>query len=117
MKDYKAIKADLKKGVGQLKAANPSVMEAFGALVKANNTDAALSLKHKELIALGIAIAARCDGCIASHVQACVHAGATREEMAEAIGVAIMMGGGPSMVYGTEALTAFDQFVGEPVPA
>lgn len=113
MTDYVALKGEIKKGVGALQKALPEVMQAFGGLNRANSSDGALSYKHKELIALGIAIAARCDHCIASHVQACIKAGASREEIAETIGVTIMMGGGPSMMYGIEALNAYDQFTAE----
>ncbi|NBD94914.1 MAG: carboxymuconolactone decarboxylase family protein [Gammaproteobacteria bacterium] len=85
-------------------------MAAFGQLHKTNASDGALSAKTKELIALGIAITVRCDGCIAFHVHDAIQAGASRAEIVEAIGVAILMGGGPSMVYGTEALSALEQF-------
>ena len=62
------------------------------------------------LIALGIAIAVRCDGCIAFHVHDAIRAGASNEEMAETIGVAILMGGGPAVMYGCDALEAMKQF-------
>ena len=65
--------------------------------------------KTKELIALAIGIAARCDGCLAFHAKAAAKYGATREEILETIAVAVYMGGGPSMIYGAEALEAFDQ--------
>ena len=68
-----------------------------------------LDVKVKELIATGIAIAARCDGCIASHVGAALKAGASRQELVEAIGVALLMGGGPSSIYGAQALSAVDE--------
>ncbi|MCL4127376.1 UNVERIFIED_CONTAM: hypothetical protein GTU68_022583 [Idotea baltica] len=72
--------------------------------------DGALTTKVKELIAFAIAITVRCDGCLAHHAQAVLKAGATRQEVAEMIGVAILMGGGPSSVYGAEALRAYDEF-------
>jgi AhpD family alkylhydroperoxidase len=61
-------------------------------------------------MAVAIGIAARCDGCIALHVKAALKAGATRGQVHETIGVAILMGGGPASVYATEALVALDQF-------
>jgi len=73
--------------------------------------DGALDNKTKELIALAIGVTVRCDGCVAHHAMACLDKGATREEIVEAIAVAIHMGGGPSMVYGAEALEAYDQHV------
>jgi len=94
----------------QLGAKIPTTMEGFGALHKASITGGALPSKTKELIALGIAITVRCDGCIAFHVHDALESGATTEEITEVIGVAILMGGGPSVVYGCEALEALNQF-------
>lgn len=72
--------------------------------------DSAISLKNKELITLGIAIAVRCEGCIESHIKKLVGLGATKEEIGEVVAVAVAMGGGPSTVYGGKALEAFVQF-------
>ena len=72
----------------------------------------AISVKHKELIALAIAIAKRCDDCIAYHVHDALHAGATREEILEAAGVAVLMGGGPAMMYSCRVYEALEQFEG-----
>jgi AhpD family alkylhydroperoxidase len=65
---------------------------------------------YQELIALRIAITVRCDGCISFHVHDAMAAGASAEEIAETVSVAILMGGGPSVVYGIEALQALSQF-------
>jgi len=111
IKDYKNVAKGTSADVGKLAAAIPDVISNFRGLVKtASDTDGAISVKTKELIALAIAVTVRCDGCIASHVRAVIKTGATREEVAETVGVAIMMGGGPSMVYGAQALDAYDQF-------
>ena len=88
----------------------PDVMAGFMQLHKAGSSDGALSSKVKELIALAIGITVRCDGCIAFHVHDSLKAGATHEEIVDAIGVAILMGGGPSVVYGAQALEALIQF-------
>ena len=88
----------------------PEVMAGFGSLHSSAVVEGALDTKSKELIALGIAIAVHCDGCIAFHVHDALNAGATREETMEAIGVAILMGGSPSMVYGCEAMEALNEF-------
>jgi AhpD family alkylhydroperoxidase len=98
--------------VGRLSKDIPDTMAAFGQLHHAAAAQGALSPKEKELIALGIAIALRCDGCIAYHVHDAINAGATREEMIETIGVAILMGGGPSLMYGAETYEAIEQFMG-----
>lgn len=100
--------------MGKLGKANPATMKCFAQLHEVNGCDGVLSAKSKELIALGIAIAVHCDGCIAFHVHDALKAGASREEIAEAIGVAILMGGGPSVMYGCEALEAMEQFEAMP---
>ncbi|MBX7144223.1 MAG: carboxymuconolactone decarboxylase family protein [Oligoflexia bacterium] len=84
-------------------------MGAFVQLHHAAMAKGALDTKFKELIALGISICARCDGCIARHVSDALRAGATREEIVETIGVAVSMGGGPATVYGCEAFQALEQ--------
>lgn len=107
----------LAEGMDRLGQEIPGVMKGFGELHHAGGVDAALSHKTKELIALSIAVVVRCDGCIAYHVHDALEAGATHQEVVEAIGVAIVMGGGPSVVYGTEALEALEQFEAELIPA
>ncbi len=82
----------------------------FAQLRRESLVDGALSRKHKELIALGVAIAARCDACIAYHVHDALRAGAMRQEIFETIGVAMMMGGGPATMYGCHAFEALEQF-------
>lgn len=94
----------------QLIAEIPETMAGFGELHVNAVNKGALDTKTKELMALSIAIAVRCNGCIAFHVHDALKAGATRQEIVETIGVAILMGGGPAMVYGCEALEALDQF-------
>ncbi|PRX54653.1 carboxymuconolactone decarboxylase family protein [Flagellimonas meridianipacifica] len=88
----------------------PESMKAFNGLHKSSIKDGVLDSRTKELIALGIAITVRCDGCIAFHVHDALQAGATSEEILETIGVAILMRGGPALVYGCEALEALNQF-------
>lgn len=110
IKDYSNRYNQLIRQMENLGQRLPGVMHGFDELHKSAITDGALSSRTKELIALGIAITVRCDGCIAYHVQAALEAGATSEEITETIGVAVLMGGGPSVVYGSEALEALDQF-------
>lgn len=109
-KDYPEIQAHLQEMIGRLGERAPAVMEGFGRLHEAAATDGALDTKTKELLALAIGIAVHCDGCISYHTHDALEAGATREEIVETIGVAVMMGGGPSVVYGCEALEAAEQF-------
>ena len=76
----------------------------------AAKVDGSLDPKTKELIAIAIAVAVRCDGCIAAHTKAAQGYGAAREEILEMLGMSVYMGGGPSAVYAAQALDAFDQF-------
>lgn len=95
----------------KLAKAIPQVAEDFTKrLMPDALKEGALSLKQKELIALGIAICATCDYCIAIHVKKCFEAGATKEEIAETCGVAILMGGGPALTYSTFAMKAIEEF-------
>ncbi|WP_406662962.1 carboxymuconolactone decarboxylase family protein [Gallaecimonas sp. GXIMD1310] len=91
----------------------PEAMQGFSTLHEASVKPGALGAKTKELIALGIAITVRCDGCISFHVHDALEAGASKEEIAETVSVAILMGGGPSVVYGIEAMQALSQFQGK----
>jgi len=108
-KSYKAINAtQAELGMAFMKESKDT-LAAFMNLHHAVMTEGAVSVKNKELIALGIAIAARCDGCIAAHVKSALASEATRAEITETINVAIMMGGGPSVIYGTQAFAAMEE--------
>ena len=100
------ISAELKK----LRKDIPETMQGFSALAKAATSDGALDRKTKEPIALAIGIATRCDGCIGFHTEALVRLGATRQEVEETLGMAVYMGGGPSLMYAADAISAFEQF-------
>lgn len=98
---------------GQMRAmreTQPELMAAFSQLAAAGTKDGALTRKMRELIALGIAIAGRCDDCIGFHVQTLVKLGVTRAELDDVLGTAVYMGGGPSMMYAAHALKAFQEF-------
>lgn len=110
MKDFPAHFKELGQWMEKLGQAIPEPMESFGALHKAATKPGALNTKTKELVALGIAITVRCDGCISFHVHDAMKSGASSAEIAETVGVAILMGGGPSVVYGIEAMQAVEQF-------
>ena len=109
-KDFPQIADQLGQAIGELGKGIPEAMQAFASLARAAKADGALDAKTKELIAVAIAIALRCDGCIAFHVKEVLKLGGSRDELLETIAMAVMMGGGPSTVYGAEALTAYDQY-------
>jgi AhpD family alkylhydroperoxidase len=110
MKNFPEHYEELRAWMEKLGAEIPATMQGFSALHQASTKPGALDTKTKELIALGIAITVRCDGCISFHVHDAVEAGASRAEIAEAVSVAILMGGGPSVVYGIEAMQALSQY-------
>lgn len=98
---------------GQMRAmrqTQPDLMTAFSQLAAAGTKDGALDKKTRELVALGIAVASRCDDCIGFHVQTLVKLGMTKPELEDVLATAVYMGGGPSMMYATHALTAFEEF-------
>lgn len=103
--------AELREPVRDLRRLIPGVYEGFAHTHSASLRDGALDTRTKELMAFAISVSKQCDGCIASHARGAVKAGATVEEAAEAIGVVILMNGGPATVYGPRALAAFQEFV------
>lgn len=112
-KDYSKILTDLNNTVSLLSEGMPKIMEGYSAMSSAAKADGYLDKKTKELIAIAIGVAVKCDSCIASHTKAAGRNGASREEVLEALGVAVFMGGGPSVVYASQALQAFDGFAKE----
>lgn len=111
MKSYKQINKDQNAFAREYHQSSPEILDGFMVMHKAAMEKGALDVKVKEMMALSISIASRCDGCIASHAKAALRAGATREELIETINVALMMGGGPAVIYGTQALAAVDEFL------
>jgi AhpD family alkylhydroperoxidase len=101
-------RADLKT----LNTAIPDTAKAFGALSKTVKEGGTLDFKTKEFVALGIAIAVRCESCIELHVDALIRAGATREEICDVLAMSIQMGGGPAMMYASKALACWDELSG-----
>lgn len=85
-------------------------MQGFSAMALAASKDGALDKKTKEMIALAIGVSTRCDGCIGFHSEALVKLGTTRAEFEEVLGMAVYMGGGPSLMYAADAMLAYDQF-------
>jgi len=109
-KDFKAVIGDIGAYTGELRKLIPATMSGFSAMAKAATEGATLGEKTKELIALALGVAARCDGCLGFHAKSLVRLGATREEVGEVLAMAVYMGGGPSLMYAADALRAYDQF-------
>jgi AhpD family alkylhydroperoxidase len=109
--------AELTALLRDLRSGAPEAMKAFSALAKAATASKSLDGRIKELIALGIAVAIRCDDCIAFHAKAAAMQGATVEQVLETLAMAIYMGAGPSVMYASHALQAFNQFSAVPAQA
>lgn len=107
---YPALAQAISSSLAPFRRSQEATMAGFGAMSKGAMADGALSEKQKELIALGISVSQRCAGCIAFHVRSLRKLGVSKAEFDEALGVAVYMGGGPSLMYAAEALQAWDQF-------
>jgi len=97
----------------KLRAAIPEVYSGYVRMSAGAMGDGELSPAMKELIALAIAVTRECDGCIAAHARGAAAKGATAQQVAEALGVAIMMNGGPGTVWAPRAYDAFREFAAE----
>jgi AhpD family alkylhydroperoxidase len=109
-KDWPHMATELTGLVKQLRLGAPDTMKGFAAMAQAATQAKALDTKTKELLALGIAVAVRCDPCIAFHVESARKHGATRDEVMETVSMAIYMGAGPSVMYAAQAVEAYDQY-------
>ena len=112
----RAVQQELRAPAAALRAAIPDVYDGYRRMHSAVFRTGALDAKTKELIALALAVSKECDGCIASHARGAARNAATAEEVAEALGVAIAMNGGPATVYGPRAFAAFQEFADSEQP-
>ena len=117
MEHYQGVITELSEPTASLREALPDVWAGFGQLHQSAVRDGALPARVKELMALAIAVVKECDGCIAYHAKAAARRGATPEEVAEALGVALLMGGGPVSVYAPRAWSAYREFAERRAPA
>jgi AhpD family alkylhydroperoxidase len=111
-KSYPEITQRISANMKALRKDIPETMQGFSAMAQAATKDGALDKKTKEMIALAIGVSTRCDGCIGFHTEALVKLGTTREQFEEILGMAVYMGGGPSLMYAADALMAYDQYAG-----
>ena len=107
--DWQNRLSSLRDSLRVLNRAIPETAKGFAALSKGVAEGKGLGHKEKEFVALGIAVAVRCDDCIGLHVEALLKAGATREEVADVVAVCVQMGGGPALMYGAHTMEAWDQ--------
>ena len=114
--DYLALTQRVSADLAELRGGIPAVLKDFSSLGRSALAEGALDKKTKELIALALGVAVRCDPCIGYHAQALVKLGGSRQELDEMLGVAVYMGGGPSLMYAANARAAFDQFAALALP-
>ena len=107
MHDWNTYRQQVIAGVGELSKLSPDTVRGYGTLGGAGAKTGHLDAKTRELIALAVAISLRCDGCITVHAEAARKLGATKEEIAEALGVAVSINAGAAIVFSTRALDAF----------
>jgi AhpD family alkylhydroperoxidase len=110
---YRQLINDTTAQIAKLRADTPDTMRGFSSMAHAAGRDGALDKKTKELIAMALSVAARCDPCLGYHAEALVKLGASRAEFEEMLGMCVYMGGGPSLMYAARALKAFEEFEAE----
>lgn len=111
--DWKAHLDETSANLAAFRRVRPEAGAGFTGMHRASmKAEGSMTVRERELVALGIGIATRCVYCIGFHVQGAVRAGATRDDIADTISVATMMGGGPAYMYGVKALEAYDQLYG-----
>ena len=112
--NWKSHLDDTSAALAAFRTAHPETGAGFTGLHRATMAEGSMSVREKELVALGIGIgiAKQCVDCIGFHVQSAAKAGASRDDVADTVSVAVMMGGGPAYMYGVKALEAYDQLIG-----
>jgi AhpD family alkylhydroperoxidase len=115
MRHYTEVIEDLKDPTRALRHLDRDTWKGFAEMHRAAVADGVVPARMKELIALAIAVVKECDGCIAYHASAAARLGATEDEVAEVLGVALLMGGGPASVWAPRAFEAFREFATKPV--
>ena len=116
VEDWMALIGDMNGAVRELRKLSPDVMKTFGDMARAAHQGEALDARTKELIALAISVAVRCDPCIAYHAEGAVRQGATSAAIAETLAMAIYMGAGPSVMYAAKAMEAVEQMAAKAAP-
>jgi AhpD family alkylhydroperoxidase len=114
IRDWKTYKGQITGAVKEIGATNPDLVKAYAALHHANSASKHLDGKTRELIALAVAATLRCDGCINVHSESALRHGATKDEVVDALGVAILVNAGATMVYSAHAIDALKTYTQNP---
>lgn len=107
---YSQITKNITAQISNMRSEIPEVMTAFTSLAAAVSKDGVLDKKTKELIAIALSVANHCTGCIGFHTKTLVKLNTSKEELLEVLAMAVYMGGGPSLMYATEVLEAFEEY-------
>jgi len=110
MLDWNEYRKQLAIGVKEVGQLSPDTIKGYIELSSAGQKKDLLGAKIRELIALAVAVTARCDGCITVHTEAAIRHGATKEEIAEALGVAVAVNAGAALVYSTRVMDAVKEY-------
>lgn len=110
--NWKDYRQRIKSRVAEFRVAAPEAVKGYLALSASGEKAVHLDAKTRELISIAVAVTTRCDGCIASHVEAALGHGVTKEELAEALGVAVAMNAGAAFVYSARALDCYGEMAG-----
>ena len=108
MLDWNQYQQELGGRIKELSGLSPDTVRGYMTLSGANEANSLLGPKIRQLISLAVAVTTRCDGCIVFHTDAAMKAGATKEEIAEALGVAVAMNAGAALVYSSRVIDAYD---------
>lgn len=107
MLDWNEYRGQVQAMVGEIAKTSPDIVRGYRTISEAANKTGKIDAKTRELIALAVAVTVRCDGCITIHTDAAIKHGATKEEIVEALGVAITVNAGAALVYSARTLDAF----------
>jgi AhpD family alkylhydroperoxidase len=110
MLDWKQYRDEVAARLRDIRTTKPDIIKAYAELHHANSTSTHLDAKTRELIALAVSVTLRCDGCINAHTEAAVKAGASKDEVVEALSVAIMVNAGAALIYSTRTMDALDAY-------
>jgi AhpD family alkylhydroperoxidase len=114
MLDWNQYRKQLATTIAEIAKSSPDVVKGYRTIVGAHATDGAIDPKTRELIALAVAVTLRCDGCITTHADLALKRGATSEEITDALGVAIMVNAGATLVYSARTIDALHASAEEP---
>jgi AhpD family alkylhydroperoxidase len=107
MLDWKKYHDELMATIGQISTLSPDTVRGYSVLSAANAKTGKLDAKTRQLISLAVAVTTHCDGCITVHTAAAIKEGASKEEIAEALGVAVAMNAGAALVYSARVMDAY----------